>query len=403
MKEYNKLTRELLAQGYTADNHPDYVYVGSYAFSDDPLDNFDGGFRYYGWYAYERTYKTPCGMLCKGQFAHAGLNWMGVEWSYENDNPYILCPKDCCMCQQREEPFRTDGTGILKRSCVVHATDEEWKYEGSCEAERHLMDEEIARRKISFELERQGRVCPIHSRYNKDAEKWEFNYDPMQCVAGYCAAQQSSFKDGTLCPVLNRPISNAKGNVFYDIKYSGRDYSKDGTLFEGERFTSIIKGRPLFDKPIKLDIAKLIAKLCQDQIRWKVRWNTRDFDALTLFRAERGEIDLQWEVLNIRAEKKETRDFEQDLEDIENGIQVTHELDTEKAKKEAKAKRRNDALAKKIKKLEKKIIEHGYGELSYSDQRAIDKLLSQERIDDLEIEREQNKHMVVPVQMSLFD
>ena len=41
--------------------------------------------------------------------------------------------------------------------------------------------------------------------------------------------------------VLER--KSKKGNVFYDVKYSGRDYTKDGTLFEGERFEHIIKGK----------------------------------------------------------------------------------------------------------------------------------------------------------------
>ena len=47
MSEYNKLTQRLLAEGYTADNYPDYVKIGGENFGKgDPLDNFYGGFEY---------------------------------------------------------------------------------------------------------------------------------------------------------------------------------------------------------------------------------------------------------------------------------------------------------------------------------------------------------------------
>ena len=50
MEEYNLLTQKLLAEGYTVENHPNYVYIrNSYSRNQDPLQNFDGGFRYYEW------------------------------------------------------------------------------------------------------------------------------------------------------------------------------------------------------------------------------------------------------------------------------------------------------------------------------------------------------------------
>lgn len=60
MEEYNLLTQKLLAEGYTVENHPDYVYIrNSYSETQDPLQNFDGGFRYYEWYIYDQTFRTP--------------------------------------------------------------------------------------------------------------------------------------------------------------------------------------------------------------------------------------------------------------------------------------------------------------------------------------------------------
>lgn len=45
--EYNKLTIELLAQGFIADSHPDYVKLpGCIPDKANPLKNYDGGFVY---------------------------------------------------------------------------------------------------------------------------------------------------------------------------------------------------------------------------------------------------------------------------------------------------------------------------------------------------------------------
>lgn len=404
MAEYNKLTQRLLAEGYTVENHPKYAYIGGMC-GRKTLDNFKGGFEYYGWYVFEKTYKTPCGMQCKGKFAHTGMSWNGVEWCYENDNPWIICPKNMMGCQLREEPFKSEGTGVLSRHCVVHEVDEEYSYEGSCEAERHLCDDEIRRKKTSFILQKNSHVCENHMRYDLHLKEWVFNYDPMQCANGFCRAQSSDFDDGGWCPVLNKRLSKEKGNVFYDVRYSGRDYSKDGTLFEGERFERIVKGKQLFNKPIRLDIARVIANLCKDDIRRRERWNTNEYRSLIYFRAERGEIDFQWEVINVRAEKRATRDLEQDLKDIEDGIQVTHEFDIRKAKKKAKSDRRAAAKQKRADRIKRMIIEEGYENLKLTDQNRAMKLLSVGEIDELDEQHYEllQKKDEEPRQLSLFD
>lgn len=406
MAKYNLLTQRLLIEGYTAENHPDFVEVGRPAFSKtNILDNFDGGFRYYFWHIAEKVYKTPCGMQCKGKTAITGLSWLGNEWSYENDCPCIICPKGEVDCELREEPFKSQGTGVLCRHCVVHPVDEEYKYKGSCEAEKHLLDDRIRREKVSFILEKNHHVCENHMRYDIKEKKWIFNYNPMNCANGFCRAQTSDFQDGGWCPVLNKYLSKEKGNIFYDVKYSGRDYGKDGTLFEGERFERIVKGKQLFNKPIRLDIARVIANLCQDSIRQTARWNTTDYDALTFFLAERGQIDFQWEVINIRAEKKRARDLEQDLEDIANGIMVTHEFDIQKAKKQEKADRRKQAKLKRIERIEKLIIKEGYDNLEKADQNRACKLLDIGRIDELDAKHLENLQNIKnqPRQISIQD
>lgn len=112
-------------------------------------------------------------------------------------------------------------------------------------------------------------------------------------------------------------------------------------------------------------------------------------------------------MLNIRAEQRESRDLMQDLQDIRDGIEVTHASDVQKNQKEEKKRRRQQAQEKRKKKLEKKLLEVGYYNLEeYSlDRIHADKWLGEERIEELEQMREQKmkEEQNLPVQISLFD
>ncbi len=113
------------------------------------------------------------------------------------------------------------------------------------------------------------------------------------------------------------------------------------------------------------------------------------------------------EVLNIRAEHRESRDLMQDLEDIQNGIQIIHASDLDRKKKEEKKERAQQARQKKIERLEKKLLDIGYYHLEECslDKIHADKWLGEKRIAELEelrkrrLKEEQEK----PVQLSLFD
>ena len=65
-EEYNALTKRLLEEGYIAEHHPDYVRVDVPMWQEKTLDNYDGGFTYKRWWIFEQTFKTPCGLQCKG-------------------------------------------------------------------------------------------------------------------------------------------------------------------------------------------------------------------------------------------------------------------------------------------------------------------------------------------------
>ena len=401
MKEYNELTKRLLAEGYTADNHPDYVYVGSTCQDkDNPLSNLDGGFEYYRWYVYEKAFRTPCGLMCKGINCMTGLSTNGLDWTFENDMATIHCPYHKCDCGKKDA--RLPKEGVIKDWCNVHMVDEEYQYRGSVEDILKLWEEKIHREKVSFSLQRNGRVCSNHMHYDKDAGEWKFNYDPGVCAMLKCNGGQERVGERGVCPVLGRELCREKGNVFYDVKMTYRRRDLDGTLFEGQMDTEIVKGVRAFEYPVNMDICQKYVKFCQDEIRWRVRskYHTE------LFFAEYYEKhEFTVEVLNIRAEQRESRDLMQDLQDIKDGIQIYHASDHEKQKKEQKREKRKLAKERRIKAMEKKILEIGYGNMEPIDQHRAYKLLDIERIDELEaireekLKEEQNK----PVQLSLFD
>ena len=400
--ERNKLTEKLVAEGYTVDNHPKYVRVPN---GGKSLNNFYGGFEYLPAYIDEKTFETPCGLLLKGRDAMTGMTLGGIEWSFENDCPTIICPYYKVGCEKNHEILRDHYGRDTHPRCAVHLTDKVMTYDGSLEKIRKEQAAEKERLKQEFIKEHGGRVCDQHMRFNDIKKEWSFTYDPMICAQGYCMIQNSSFEDGACCPVLGKVITREKGNVYYDVRFEGRDYSKDGTLFEGERFEAVRKDNPLFDKPIRLEIAKVIAKTQEKQINFRVRYNSRFFDSMILYKAEKGEIDFSWKVENIRAEKKLTRDLEADLKDIEAGVIVHHEFDERRQKNAEKSEKKKANKERMIRNYEKKIIELGYKNIDGLVRAKIAKLIEPSRIRELDAEhdRKEKAEKNAPVQMSIFD
>jgi hypothetical protein len=77
MKEYNLLTKKLIEEGYSADNHPSYVFLGINGNDKNPLDNWDGGFIYVRMYAEKIVYKTGCGKFVMGKTCLDNFGTMG--------------------------------------------------------------------------------------------------------------------------------------------------------------------------------------------------------------------------------------------------------------------------------------------------------------------------------------
>lgn len=398
--EYNLLTKLLLEEGYTAENHPDYVYVNKTCYQDkeNPLQNLDGGFRYYIWHVAEKTFRTPCGLQCKGISCMAPLYRNGVEFTYENDMATIICPYRRKECVEKHQILK----GIDR--CNVHMVKEKYQYDGSVEGILKLHDDRIRRKEISINLMRNGRTCKNHMHFDREKGIWDMNYDPYVCALLRCRGEYGNTDElgRLICPILGRPLDKKKGNVFYDVKTTFRRYDLDGTLFEGQVDTKIEKGVRFLDEKVSIDICRNIANLCKDEVDRLTKLNKFHTE---MFLAEYQGREFSVEIFNIRAAERESRDLIQDLQDIRDGIEIVHASDLEKQKKEAKIERRKRTKEKKIQKIEKKILDIGFENLEWIDQNRAFKLLDMDRIDELESMREENlkKEQEKPVQLSIFD
>lgn len=402
MGEYNKLTERLLSQGYTAEHYPkDMVRIasGCYSRSGNPLENIYGGFEYVSWYADSITYKTGCGMYVEGSNVISDMGYMGEEWCHENDNPVIRCPFDKSECAQNDPRLHgTFGGGLcIQCFCVCHRTDEAYVYEESFEYQEQLRQDEKNKKYQEFSDARGGRVCEQHMFYDERTREWSFRYEPERCAV-FCYSQNG------YCPILGKELSTKKGNVYYDLKSSGvvqhKRPGEQTSVFDGESWTRIEKGIRYFSNPCSIDICKAFVKV---QGKKKIQ---SDYDLKHSF-------DRLWypentaEVLNVRAEVRASRDIEQDLQDIRDGITVTHASDLEKEKKAQKKEKRKVAQRKRVERLEKRLITIGYENLEPHslDKVHADKWLGSERIAELEAVRQEKirKEENRLVQGSLLD
>lgn len=248
--------------------------------------------------------------------------------------------------------------------------------------------------KREFIRQRDGRACREHMTFDRDAQEWQMSYDPYVCGQRQC---------GGRCPILGHELDRKKGNVFYDIKIRRQRTDLDGTLFEGQVDTGITHGQKLFSHTVSMDICRACEKQCQDRIKRKVE--EKYFHQL--FEAEYHGTVFSVEVQNIRAERRESRDLMQDLEDIRNGIRVVHVFDLEKLEAKAKKERRKNTHEAAVKRLEKKLLKEGYESLKeFSlDRRHADRWLGMERIAQLEQQRNEmeKERREQPVQISLSD
>lgn len=386
MKEYNLLTRQLLAAGYTADKFPDYVQIATGQFTgNDPLNNLSGGFEYKRWKKDEFVYKTGCGMYIKGRNVMDNMGYMGVEWQHENNNPVFRCPFDKPECTDNDIRLHgMSGGGLcIQCFCTCHRTNEEYDYDRSIEKANDDRQAEMDRKYQEYSNAHGGRICRNHMFYNERTREWTQRYQPARC-AYMCYAGNG------YCPILGKQLSKKRGNVYYDLETVHT--RRDGTLWDGEQYINVRKNIRYFKKPCSMDICEAFVKLQKDKI-------------VSDYRTEHPRA--RFEILNVRAESRPSRDLEQDLADLQAGMHISFDDVDRKKAREAKKIRRQQAQEKRIARLEKKIIKVGYENLEeYSlDRVHADKWLGVERIDELEKIRQQKikEEQEKPVQLSLFD
>ena len=392
MFEYNDLTKELLAQGYDENHHPDYVKVANGG--GHGLRNIYGGFEYVRMHAEQFVYETGCGLLVMGKNVIDEVTVGGKTHSHENNNPVVNCPFKKIGCMETFSPElaeRRSGTEYcFTVHCECHRTNRAYDYSNSIEAERDKIARHKREKYDEFAKKRNGQICGNHMRYNDSTDEWFMHYDPKMCISG-CPHQY------VYCDILRKKFSGKKGNVFYDIKATWKNIKRDDEqigLFDTEQGARIEKGLQVFKSPVPIEICEAYAKIGKKDILWLYEVN-HSFEKF-------WNHTLQYEILNVRAEQKETRDLKQDLEDIKNGISVSHASDNINAKKQqkkdAKIKRKEAEKQKFIQKIEK------CGDvcaLSDSDMRKAYKILTRDEIK--QAERNYKEPEEKPQQMSLFD
>ncbi len=364
--ETNKISQELLAQGWTKDQTPE----GFQKWNDF----------YGGWIYLERVYRgftfvTPCGLLLKGMKVMNDVHYL-CTWSVENDNAVINCPYfSLPECPVRHPLLQRHGYNLISgggnyKLCSVSRTDQNWDYQNSLEK---ALDENAAEEELlwaAFSKRHRGRVCRYHAIFNRSEKRWHIHYDPMECAGFHC----------DYCTILQKSISPKMANVYYDLKKTWVERG-EGFLADEAR-VSITKGIKLVRA--SETICEVIVKVCRAEIQDRVETNHHSFCFFG------GTV----EVLNLRVDRRPTRDLRQDLQDVANGIAVVHQSDVNKAQKTAKRQRRAAARERQVRRLEKLICTSGFEGLSPLEQRRAQKHLTPEEIEDA-----QQRHLALLLPM----
>ncbi len=391
MKDYNLFTKELFEQGYSFEHYPNYAQLPNHS-CDRRLFDILGGFEFERHYLYSKVYATGCGLLCKGsEFSNGYLSYGGIDWKPENNNPVIGCPYWVNHCSLRHPLLDgASGGGLSKLSeCNCHEVNQPYDYEQSLQKIRDGQNRLIRQKYEKFREQKKNHVCHWHMHYNHWTKAWKQVYDPTECA-------RSCQNIGGICALKHTPISKKRGNVFFDLRIT--KIRRDDTLLNGQEEISIQKGCRFLDTGTSITICEDIVKYGQPDIQRK---------AVGRYSSEIFLRGWKVEVLNIRAEHRESRDLLQDLQDIRDGITVTHASDQIKKNKEAKRQRRNARKQKREQKLETKIIQCGWDAIipQSSDYYHAMKWFGDEKIQRL-VERHQEylaEQQKQPQQISLFE
>lgn len=327
----NKLTEKLLAEGYTKNNHPDYVEWSGYQ-----------DFEYTHEYLIGTVWETPCGLLKKGIDSYNHDSHMGVDYCPENDNPRYGCPYyDEKPCSHR---FITNG--LWGWNCAYHQTDKPYDYEQSVEK---LWDEWDKIKHTAWMEATQGCYCGC-LEWDRSKRKYVKRFYVARCIQIGCKNE--------VCVITKLTRNLDKVNIFYEILRV--KHYQIGLIENTER--TLEKGVKVFNKSVARTDAEIWLK--HNQNKFSPRMNR--YDRTNVFfsehHGETGFGEYEWFKFsitpqNIRIERWESRDLLQDLRDIQEGFEVTHASDLQKQKKEAYKERKVKRQEAKQRRIEKRSIE----------------------------------------------
>lgn len=327
----NNLTEKLLGEGYTKENHPDYV-----RWYDSTKE-----FEYTPEYLCKTVWEAPCGIQRKGYFTHGYMSYAGVEWRVENDNYNFHCPYRKKECEYFHPLLKDLPTGS---KCVWHMTDEQFSYNNSAEK---IEDEK--QKVINKNLEKRfGYPGMIHCaccHINEETLEPYFKFEPEHCIRF-----TKNGCDNETCWCTGKQRDLTLGNIYYDVKVT-TEYCKGFII---EPVVRIKKGVKLFSERKTMADLDMYLKVYPNAPLQKE--NSKSEHSRQLFYAKYHGQKYELEIQNVRIEKRESRDLMQDLQDIRDGIEVVHASDLEKAKKQIKRERREKRQKAKKQRTEKNFI-----------------------------------------------
>jgi len=329
MKEYNELSRRLFADGYTKDSHPDYVQ----------WDNYEE-FEYTSAFLYGTVWESPCGILMKGHCTSGYLCYMGTEYRVENNNYNFHCPylnTDCELQEPTLKKLKWGGT------CIWHMTDKVYDYENSAEKlkdERHNKIMENLKKRFGTNGMIHCACCHINER---TCEPY-FKFRPDDCIKF-----MHNGCDNIVCEVTKKERNLNLANIYYDVKTT----YEVTTGFVNQEYKYISKGCKYFDSKKDITDLELWLKINKVDTILRREESRRSRD---MFICMVNNRKFKIEILNVRIEAKESRDLLQDLQDIRDGISITHASDTAKATKQIKKDKIKKNKEVKASRLEKQGI-----------------------------------------------
>lgn len=335
----NKLTKRLLAEGWTRENHPDYVFWGAY----------DEGFEYKWEHQITLTWQTGCGLFVQGRSVGTSNTWfMGIHYSPENGNPLIRCPygkKDC----------EHSPAGLKFPWCPCRLSQASYNYDSSVEK---LEDEQSHREHEQWMEITGGQYCACVVGYNGfQGGRLQVKYDVDTCIRAGC--------ENEFCSIRKKPRDLKKVNIFYDIRRTR--ITRLGFLEETK--VELEKGVKVFPRPVARTDAEIWLKIKQAQHDPIISKHIISPKRTPLDRREEhfskyhrkwpgyDYFEFHYDVENIRIEARETRDLLQDLQDVAEGIEVVHQADLLKAAKQKKSDNKAARAAAKERAIKRKLTE----------------------------------------------